>query len=205
MSMLSLLELSTPFETGDHRIPVTRSRATYSCSCMILDWFISYFSFAPRLFVGHESIPSVLKSGVPQGSVLESLLFTLYTRTQPLSTVRQSGLSHFFFTNDSWLHNSSILSDYPALAFCLEDCIEDVVEWMGDSKLKMNDDHTEIIALCTRLNISQVIPNCNPKSISGYDMPFSQSVKNPGFYLVETLSMDAHIKHFCHSLWVRLP
>ena len=76
-----------------------------------------------------------------QGSVLGPLLFTLYTR--PLSAVFcQPGLSYHFFADDSQLHKSSVPSDFPVLACCLKDCIEDVAEWMGDSKLKMNDDKT---------------------------------------------------------------
>ena len=41
-------------------------------------------------------------------------------------------------------------------------------------------------------------------SISGCDIPFSQSVRNPGFYLDETLSMDAHIKYLCRILFYQL-
>ena len=79
------------------------------------------------VFVGHESSPSVLKSRVPQGSVLGPLLFTLYTHH--LSTVIcQSGLSYHFFADDSQLHKSSVPSDFPVLACCLKDCIEDVAE-----------------------------------------------------------------------------
>ena len=88
------------------------------------------------MFVGHESTPSVVKCGVPHGSVLGPLLFTLYTH--PLSTIIcQSGLSYHFFADDSLLHKSSVPSDFPVLACCLKDCIEDVAEWMADSKLKM--------------------------------------------------------------------
>ena len=59
------------------------------------------------------------------------------------------------------------------------------------------DDKTEIMAIGTRSKLSQVIPNLAPMSISGCDMPFSQSVRNLGFYLDETLSMNAHIKYLC--------
>ena len=65
---------------------------------------------------------------------------------------------------------------------------------MGYSKLKMNDNITEFVAIGTRSELIQVIPNLAPMSISGCDIPFSQSVRNFGFYLVETLSMGAHIK-----------
>ena len=77
----------------------------------------------------------------------------------------------------SRLHKSSVPSDFPVLACCLKDCIEDVAEWMGDSKLKMNDDNTELMAIGTRSKLSQVIFNFAPMSISDCDIPFSQSVK----------------------------
>ena len=133
------------------------------------------------MFVDHESAPSVLKCGVPQGSVLGPILFTL--STHPLSTVlSESGLSYHFFADDFQLHKSVVSSDFPVLACCLKDSIEDVAEWMSDSKLKMNDDKTELMAIGTRSQIVQVIPVFTPIPISGDDIPFCQSVKNLGFY-----------------------
>ena len=155
------------------------------------------------MFVGHESTPSVLKCGVPQGSVLGPLLFTLYTH--PLSSVIcQSGLSYHFFADDSQLHKSSAPSVFAVFASCLKDCIEDVAEWMADSKLKINDDKTELMAIGTRSKLGQVIPQLAPMSISGCDIPFSQSVRNLGFYSDEMLSMDAHIKYLCRILFCQL-
>ena len=75
---------------------------------------------------------------------------------------------------------------------------------MGDSKLKINDDKTELMAIGTRSKLSQVIPNIAPVSISGCDIPFSQSVRNLGFHLDETLSMDAYIKYLCRILFCQL-
>ena len=75
---------------------------------------------------------------------------------------------------------------------------------MRENKLKMNDDKTELIAIGTRSKLSQGIPNLAPMSISGCDIPFSQSVRNLGFYLDETLSMGAHIKYLCRILFCQL-
>ena len=200
VSILSLLDLSATFDTINHNILITRLRSTFGCSGMVLEWFISLSCHTQSVFVGHESTPSVLKCGVPQGYVLGPLLFTLYTH--PLSTVIcQSGISYHFFVDDSKLHNSSVPSDFPVLACCLKDFIEDVAEWMGDSKLNMNDDKTELMAIGTRSKLSQVIPYLAPMSISGCDISFSQSVRNLGFYLDETLSMDALIKYLCCILF----
>ena len=41
-------------------------------------------------------------------------------------------------------------------------------------------------------------------SISGCNIPFSQSVRNLGFYIDETLSMDEHIKYLCRILFFQL-
>ena len=75
---------------------------------------------------------------------------------------------------------------------------------MADSKLRMNDDKTELMAIGTRSKLSQVIPNLAPMSISGCDIPFSQSARKLCFYLDETLSMDAHIKYLCRILFCQL-
>ena len=199
-----MLDLSAAFDTINHNILITRLRSTFGCSGMVHEWFISYLSCRTQsVFVGHESNPSVLKCGVPQSSVLGPLQFTLYTH--PLSTVIcQSCLSYHFFADDSQLHKSSVPSAFPVLACCLKDCIEDVAEWIGDSKLKMNNNKTELIAIGTGSKLSQVIPNLAPMSISGCDIPFSQSVRNLGFYLDETLSMDAHIIYLCRILFCQL-
>ena len=197
VSSLSLLDLSAAFDTTDHNILITRLRGTFSCAGMILDWFISCLSCRTQsVFVGHESTPSVLQCGVPQVSVLGPLLFTLYSHSQS-TVICQFGLSCHFFADDSQLHKSSVPSDFSVLACCLKDDIEDVAEWMCDSKLKMNDDKAELMAIGTRSTLSQVTPNLAPMSISGCDIPFSQSVRNLGFYLDETLSIDVYIKYSC--------
>ena len=187
--------------TIDQNILITRLRSTVGCSGRVLDWFIAYLSCFQSVFVGHESTRSVLNYGVSHGSVLGPLLFTLYTH--PLSAVIcQFGLSNHFFAGDSQLHKSSVPSDFPIIACCLKDCIEDVVEWMGDSKLKMNDDKTELMAISTRSKLSQVIPNLAYMSISGCDIPFFQSLTNLFFfYLDETLSwIHILIKYLCRTL-----
>ena len=140
---------------------------------------------------------------MPQSSVQGSLLFTLYT--QSLSTVIcQSRHSYNFFADDSQLHNSSTPSDFPVLVHSLKDCIEDVAEWMCDSMLKMNHDKTELIVIGTKPKISQVTLSPTPVSTSGHNIPFSQSVRNLGVFINETLSMDVHIKHLCRILFCQL-
>ena len=53
-------------------------------------------------------------------------------------------------------------------------------------------------------SLSQVTPSLTPMSISGHGIPFSQSVRNLGVFIDETLSMDVHIKYLCHILFCQL-
>ena len=125
------------------------------------------------MFVGHE-LPHLFLNVECHRVLFWDLFCLLCIHTFYYNPfIYQSGISCHFFADDSQLHNSSVPSDFPVLAGCLKDCIEDVAEWMVDSKLKMNDDKTELMAIGTRSKLSQVIPNLAPMSISGCDIPFS--------------------------------
>ena len=170
--------------------------------CLLCMKITSYLSCSIQsVFVGHESTPSALKCGVPQGSVLGPLLFTFCTQSF-CTVICQSGYSYRIFADDSQLHNWNIPSDVLAHVQSLKDCIEDVSEWMSNSML--NNDKTELTAIHTKSRISQVTPNLTPVSISGYHIPFSQSVRNLGVCVDETLSMDELIEHQCHILFCQL-
>ena len=150
---------------------------------------------------------------MPQISVMGPLLFTL--NTHPLSTViRQSGLSYHLFASQS-----NVPSDFPVLACCLKDCIEDVAEWMGDRKLKINDNKTELMAIGTRSKLSQIIPNLAPMSISGCDIQhlslldtlvFTEMKRCPWMHRVNTCAafcsvIGAELEKFAPSCQVMLP
>ena len=71
--------------------------------------------------------------------------------------------------------------------------------------IKMNNEiKTELIAIGTKSKISQVTPSLTPGSIYGHDMPFSQSVRNLGVFVNETLSVDVHIKQLCRILFCQI-
>ena len=86
-----------------------------------------------------------------------------------------------------------------ALVHSLKDCIEDVAEWMSDSIIKMNNEKIELIAIGTKPKVS-----LTHVSISGHNIPFSQSIRNLGVLTDETLSTDVHIKHLYRILFCQL-
>ena len=86
-SVLALLDLSSAFDTTDHEVLSKWLHDTYGIEGADFKWFYSYLSerTQPVSFCGRASRTHQLLYGVPQGSVLEPVLFTLYM--QPLALV----------------------------------------------------------------------------------------------------------------------
>ena len=101
VSILALLDLSAAFDTLDHAILLRRLESTFGISEVALSWFESYLSDRTQSVVvdGLISTPIPLVFGVPQGSVLGPVLFTLYS--QLLSDVTPVTITSTLMTQKS--------------------------------------------------------------------------------------------------------
>ena len=90
VTALTLLDLSAAFDTIDHTILLDRLNVYYGISELVLGWFKSYLSGRTHsVKVGSTLLyPAALHYGVPQGSVLGPILFSLYTN--PISSIIHS-------------------------------------------------------------------------------------------------------------------
>ena len=79
-SILVLLDLSAAFDTIDHAILLERLRFRYGLSNLVLQWFTSYLVDRTKriMFDKFSFQPRRLSCGVPQGSILGPVLFSLY-------------------------------------------------------------------------------------------------------------------------------
>ena len=92
------------------------------------------------------SSKSDLSFGVPQGSVLDPLPFTLYTI--PLnSSISGHSIPHHLYADESQLYVSFSSGDSAAALNGLQSCIASVQSWMSMNKLKLNPDKTGFLLI----------------------------------------------------------
>jgi hypothetical protein len=199
VSLLALLDLSAAFDTIDHRILLSRLNQTFGISGMVLRWFESYLSDRSQMVSvdGKVSQPAALRFGVPQGSVLGPVLFTLYV--QPLSDIiKDENVDHHKYADDTQILDSGPPSDISNVEKKLEVCIDKVSDWMTCNKLKLNGDKTELLVSGTKHFLSKL--NSTPAlSVGSAKVSSSTYVKDLGVLIDQTLTMHNHISNVCSA------
>ena len=114
-------------------------------------WSSSYISDRiQRVRIGTDaSEERPVKYGVPHGSVLGPLLFTVYTASLQGILTRHS-VGYHKFADDLQIYTSycpHIPDDFECAIQRLNDCIGEVKYWMVKHKRKLNESKTELMVV----------------------------------------------------------
>jgi len=155
-SVVSLvsLDISATFNTICHKTTIQRLELEFDIAGTALQWFQSYLSgrtYSVR--VGStSSSPVSVSSGVPQGSVLGPLLFTVYV--SPIGRLIQScQVGYHAYADDTQLFTALKTSVQDNISRLVQ-CVETLQTWFWHNGLLLNPDKSEVISLgtsvCTR-------------------------------------------------------
>jgi hypothetical protein len=194
VSILTLLDLSAAFDTVDHHILLNTLQHYFGMSGSVLTWFHSYLSDRSQSVTvdGCFSSTADLVCGVPQGSVLGSVLFTLYTKPLLLLLGKQA-VENQSFADDSQLYKSTTPMLIDSAVQTVENCITDIRSWMTINKLKLNDDKTEALLIHKHNASSSLSPLPTSLRVGTTDIHFSASARNLGYILSDDLALNNHI------------
>ena len=141
-----------------------------------------------------------VKFGVPQGSCLGPLLFSLYA--SKLFKIVESHLPDPpCYADDTQLYiafrSGNDLEETAAIT-AMESCIADISKWMHSDKLKLNSDKTECLLIGTRQQL-QKVSNISTLSVGDSQIAPSCEGRNLGTWFDSKMSMLSHINRTCSS------
>ena len=198
VTALTLPDLSAAFDTIDHATLTDRLSDWYGI------WFSSYLQNRHQSVKIEDTFSDkvTLSYGVPQGSVLGPVLFTLYTT--PLSaSISSFDINHHLYADDTQIYMSLSVSNAKEFLEKLQHCLMGVSAWMTGSKLKLNPSKTEFLLIGTKLQREKFLNNF-PCLLLGQDTNPSTSAKNLGVLFDSSLNFRKHISQTCRTCFYHI-
>ena len=127
-----LIDFAKAFDSVSHERLLLKLQA-YGVSGLLLQWFRSFLTTREQRVVinGHSSDWSHVSSGVPQGSILEPLLFIVYVNN--ISSVVQSNVK--MFADDVTLYTTVLTTED---CIQLQNDLDSVSKWCNHWQMKLN-------------------------------------------------------------------
>ena len=174
-------------------------------SVAVLNCFTSYLIDRYQPIKIGSTLSNVCKLifGVPQGSVLGPLLFSLYTIPLSLIIGKHKGIKFHFYAADSQVYVHLSQKNASAAFEQLKRCLNDVKQWMSTSKLKLNPDKSEFIIFSSKTQRDK-LKACSPIDILGSPLCPVDSVKNLDVWFDSEFSLSKHVQNVCKSCFVKL-
>ena len=153
--------------------------------------------------VGTRSSVCNIKQGVPQGSILGTLLYLLYV--SPLADLlRKHNVEFHLYADDTQIYatftynNSDEMEETERV---IELCLLDLWNWMTINKLKLNTDKTELAVFYSKFRAK---PDLFSIKVGNQIIRPKKSLKNIGAIFGETVSMLPQVNSICKSAFFHL-
>ncbi len=145
-SLLVFLHLPAAFGMVNHQILLS-TLLRKGISGTTIQWFESYLSDSSFKvsWRGEVSKSQHLATGVPQGSVLGPLLFSVYMASLG-SVIQKHGFSYHCYTDDTQLY-LSFYPDDPTIVTRISVCPTDISCWIKYHHLQLNLAKTELLVV----------------------------------------------------------
>jgi hypothetical protein len=202
-TILTLFDFSKAFDTVNHDILLTKLKIL-GFSMSSLSWMRSYLQ-GRKQCVCHDKMTSDWKTvscGVPQGSILGPLLFTIYTND--ISSVLHSTKFHSY-ADDLQIYAHFKVSEMDETVTQMNDDIDRIVQWAERNGLRLNPDKTQPIVIGhSRLLNRLDLDNATKITVNNTLLPYRDKVKSLGLALNNTLDWTDAVVNTCKKVFAAI-
>ena len=189
------VDFKKAFDVIDHNL-LLRKLAIYGMSDSTMEIFRSYLKNRQQcVTIGtRTSTLSTLKYGIPQGSVLGPILFSLYINDLPLHVRALCEL----FADDTSLHNHN--RNLKALHTSLQTSLDNLIDWTEKNHMALHQDKTKFMLVTTRQKRQNLESNFPPLIIDGNIIEEVQNHRVLGVLIDKNLYWTQHLNTPCKKI-----
>ena len=201
-AVLILLDFSAAFDTIDHELLLMRLEQRFGVAGTVLNWFRSYLQLRTQIVTTatYESSCHPCLFGVPQGSVLGPVLFTLYVAPME-DLINAHGVKGVMYADDTQLFTVLKQPHHHDTLTKLEICIKDIKAWAISNKLKFNDSKTEVVHINSHFRNPSALPTIKIGEALVESVPEARDL---GVILDKHLSLGTHVNNICRSSFLAI-
>ena len=203
ITVMTLLDYSKAFDTANHRLIIAKLKALglKDSACL---WISSYLHDRSQKVSTSKGVSKdiILKNGVPQGSILGPILFTVLT--SDLHKCLQHCKYHCY-ADDTQIYKSGKVEDINNIIRDMNEDLSAISHFSRVNCLYLNYDKNKYIVFGSRHNLTQLNQtNIHPLTIDGQNIDRETVVKNLGVYMDETLSFESHVTKLVQRAYLKL-
>jgi hypothetical protein len=193
---LAAIDFRKAFDVLPHDI-LTQKLSLYGCDHQTVTWFSSYLTNRVQQVSINNTLSEAgyLSQGVPQGSILGPLLFSLFINDLPLHI---ENCDIFSYADDTNLTVSAITIE--DIQNKLSRDLTVVEAWCNNNQLVINTSKSKCMLICTQQKRQHLITDTLNLSLYGTSLENVECQKILGVYIDKNLTWRSHIDCLCNSV-----
>ncbi|KAL7291648.1 hypothetical protein TKK_0014686 [Trichogramma kaykai] len=183
MTILALFDFSKAFDMVPHQLLLMKLRR-FNFGDSTIKWFALYLRHRSQAVTDSNGLESAwlpTTSGVPQGSVLGSLLFSLFINDLPDVLVDSKCM---LFADDLQIYSSFFPTDFARALSAFNRNVNAVSAWATTNCLLLNKAKTQVMLMGSNAFLGRFDLNTTRRLLlDGIPLPYVTMVKSLGVYI----------------------